>query len=56
MTPELFTASLPYALEGFGITLLVMCALIGIVYAMGGIFSSIAKRKAKKEAEQNENQ
>ena len=49
MTPELFMESLPVALEGFGITLLVMCALIGIVYAMGGIFSAIAKRKARKE-------
>ena len=49
MTPNLFFESLPVALEGFGITILVMGALIAIVYAMGGIFSAIGKRKAKKE-------
>lgn len=49
MTPKLFMESLPVALEGFGITLLVMGVLIGIVYGMGGIFSAIEKRKKNKD-------
>ena len=54
LTPELFMDSLPIALEGLGITFLVMGVIIAAVCAMRGIFSVIDRKKQKKNGEQAE--